>query len=200
MKLYLSIIGIAMLMISTVNILFDTAPWYYVVIAVIWCTALQFALDGAIAIIINKMPDRWFGTDHPFYRVTETEKRLYQKLKVRRWKDKVWELGGIGGFSKKDLTEPKDPQYFERFIIACNKGVLTHRLSYPIGFLAMLTLPNICSVTIALPVAIVNLYLNILPTMVLRYNTPKLKALLNRLKKKKGADTCSTCHNASVAN
>ena len=200
MKLYLSIIGIAMLMISAVNILFDTAPWYYVVIAVIWCTALQFALDGAIAIIINKMPDRWFGTDHPFYRVTETEKRLYQKLKVRRWKDKVWELGGIGGFSKKDLTEPKDPQYFERFIIACNKGVLTHRLSYPIGFLAMLTLPNICSVTIALPVAIVNLYLNILPTMVLRYNTPKLKALLNRLKKKKGADTCSTCHNASVAN
>ena len=200
MKLYLSIIGIAMLMISAVNILFDTAPWYYVVIAVIWCTALQFALDGAIAIIINKMPDRWFGTDHPFYRVTETEKRLYQKLKVRRWKDKVWELGGIGGFSKKDLTEPKDPQYFERFIIACNKGVLTHRLSYPIGFLAMLTLPNICSVTIALPVAIVNLYLNILPTMVLRYNTPKLKALLNRLKRKKGADTCSTCHNASVAN
>ena len=80
MKLYLSIIGIAMLMISAVNILFDTAPWYYVVIAVIWCTALQFALDGAIAIIINKMPDRWFGTDHPFYRVTETEKRLYQKL------------------------------------------------------------------------------------------------------------------------
>ena len=191
MKLYLSIIGIAMLMISAVNILFDTAPWYYVVIAVIWCTALQFALDGAIAIIINKMPDRWFGTDHPFYRVTETEKRLYQKLKVRRWKDKVWELGGIGGFSKKDLTEPKDPQYFERFIIACNKGVLTHRLSYPIGFLAMLTLPNICSVTIALPVAIVNLYLNILPTMVLRYNTPKLKALLNRLKRKKGADTNS---------
>ena len=191
MKLYLSIIGIAMLMISAVNILFDTAPWYYVVIAVIWCTALQFALDGAIAIIINKMPDRWFGTDHPFYRVTETEKRLYQKLKVRRWKDKVWELGGIGGFSKKNLTEPKDPQYFERFIIACNKGVLTHRLSYPIGFLAMLTLPNICSVTIALPVAIVNLYLNILPTMVLRYNTPKLKALLNRLKRKKGADTNS---------
>ena len=74
----------------------------------------------------------------------------------------------------------------ERFIIECNKGVLTHRLSYPIGFLAMLTLPNICAITIALPVAVVNLFLNILPTLALRYNTPKLKAMLKRLRRKQG--------------
>ncbi len=174
-----------MLIISAANILFDTAPWYYVVIAVVWCTALQFALDGVIAIIINKTPDRWFGAENSFFRVTETEKRLYQKLRVRRWKDKVWELGGLGGFSKKNLRQPNDPQHIEKFIIACNKGVVTHRLSYPIGFLAMLTLGNLCSLTIALPVALVNLYLNILPTIVLRYNTPKLQMILSRLKKRK---------------
>lgn len=48
----------------------------------------------------------------------------------------------------------------------------------------MLTLPNRCAFTIALPVAMVNLYLHILPTIVLRYNTPKLQALLKRLEKK----------------
>ena len=94
MKLYLSIIGIAMAVISTVNIVFETAPWYYVIIAVIFCTALQFALDGLIAILINKMPDAWFGVNNRLYRVSEWERELYKKLKVRRWKDKVWELGG----------------------------------------------------------------------------------------------------------
>ena len=48
----------------------------------------------------------------------------------------------------------------------------------------MLTLPNICSLTIALPVAIVNLFLNILPTIVLRYNTPMLHTVLERLKRR----------------
>ena len=115
--------------------------------------------------------------------MSEAEKRLYKKLKVRRWKDKVWELGGLGGFSKKKLKEPDRPEYIEKFIIECNKGVLTHRLSYPIGFLAMLTLPNLCSLTVALPVAIVNLFLNVLPTLALRYNTPKLKAMLKRLQR-----------------
>lgn len=184
MKLYLLIIGISMFVISVFNIIFETASWYYVVIAVIWCTGLQFAFDGIIAIVINKMPDSWFGVDNPLYRVSQKERQLYKKLRVRDWKDKVWELGHLGGFSKKILREPDNPAYIEKFIVECNKGVLTHRLSYPVGFLAMITIAGSCAFTIALPVATVNLFLNILPTLALRYNTPMLKAILVRLRKK----------------
>lgn len=184
MALYFTVIGIAMAIISVVNIACQTASWYYIVIATVWCTALQFAIDISIAGIIKAMPDRWFGVDNPHYLVTDRERKFYGKLKVRYWKDYVWELGGIGGFSKKALKEPDNPKYIEKFIIECNKGVLTHRLSYPAGFLAMLTLPNICSLTIALPVSVVNLFLNILPTLALRYNTPMLKAVLTRMKRK----------------
>ncbi len=189
MKLYLSVIGIAVLIISVFNIVFCTTPWYTVIILVTVCTALQFALDGLIAIIINKLPDRFFAVDNPSYNVSEVEKKLYKKLKVRKWKDKVWELGGLGGFSKKSLKDPGNAEYIEKFIVECNKGVLTHRLSYPIGFLPMLFMPNICAVYIALPVAIVNLFLNILPTLVLRYNTPKLQAVLKRMKRRSKTET-----------
>lgn len=177
MKLYLSVIGIAMLIIAAINIVFNTATWYNIIILVVVCTALQFALDGLIAIIINKLPDKFFGVNNPLYNVSEAEKNLYKKLKVRNWKDKVWELGGLGGFSKKNLANPNSPEYIEKFIIECNKGVLTHRLSYPIGFLPMLFIPSICAFSIAFPVAVVNLFLNILPTLALRYNTPKLKRM-----------------------
>lgn len=185
MKMYLSIIGAAAAVIAAVNIAVGTASWYYVIISVIWCIALQFLFDGGLAIIIKLTPDRWYGIDKPCFNVSEREKELYKRLNVRRWKDKVWELGGIGGFSKKSLVEPDNPEYIEKFIIECNKGVVTHRLSYPAGFLAMLTMFNVCSFTVALPVAIVNLYLNILPTLVLRYNTPKLKLVLERLRRKR---------------
>jgi len=184
MKLYLSIIGMAMLVISAINIALHTATWCYIVLAVLICTAAQFALDGLIAIIINKLPDRWFGVDNPLYNVSETEKKLYQKWKVRAWKGKVWELGGLGGFSKKSLAKPNSPAYIEKFIIECNKGVLTHRLSYFIGFLPMLFMFNVCAFSVALPIAVVNLFLNILPVVVLRHNTPKLKIMLQRMKQK----------------
>ena len=116
MKLYLSVIGVAVATISTVNAILGVAPWHYAVIATVFCTALQFALDGLIAIVINKMPDGWFGVDNALYRVSDRERVLYKKLKVRCWKDKVWELGGLGGFSKKALREPNNPAYIEKFI------------------------------------------------------------------------------------
>lgn len=184
MKMYLSIIGFAMLVISVFNIVFSTASWYNIIMLVIICTALQFALDGSIALIINKLPDKLFAVNNPLYKVSEAEKNFYKKIKVKNWKDKIWELGGLGGFSKKTLANPDSPEYIEKFIIECNKGVLTHRLSYPAGFLPMLFIQNICALTIALPVAIVNLFLNILPTLALRYNTPKLQAMLKKMKSK----------------
>ena len=104
MKLYLSVIGVAMAIVSAFNIAFGVASWYYVIIATVWCTALQFALDGGLAIIINKLPDRWFGIENRLYNVSEREKKLYRILKVRKWKDSVWELGGLGGFSKKHFS------------------------------------------------------------------------------------------------
>ena len=184
MKLYLSVIGIAVFVISALNVALGAAEWYYILAAVALCTAMQFALDGIIALAINKMPDGWFGADNPLYTVSEAEKKFYKKIRVRLWKDRIWELGGLGGFSKKTLLEPGSPEYIEKFIIECNKGVLTHRLSYPVGFLAMLALPGACAFTVALPIALVNLVLNVMPTLALRYNTPMLQALLKRLKKK----------------
>ena len=189
MKLYFTTIGIAMALISAVNIAFETVPWYYILTMVAWCTALQFILDGAVALLVRLTPDRLYGIDNPLFHITRWEREMYKRLRVRLWKDKVWELGGIGGFSKKSMTSTNDPEYVKKFIIECNRGVTTHRLSYPIGFVAMLTLDGACVFTVALPVALVNLYLNILPTLVLRYNTPMLKSLYERLLKKSTATT-----------
>ena len=191
MKLYFTTIGIAMAFISAVNIAFETAPWYYILTAVVWCTALQFTLDGAVAFTVRMTPDRLYGIDNPLFHITEWEKELYKRLRVRSWKDKVWELGGLGGFSKKSMASTNDPEYIKKFIVECNRGVATHRLSYPVGFVAMLTLKGTCVFAVALPVALVNLYLNILPTLVLRYNTPKLKTLYERLLKKNGTVSVS---------
>ena len=184
MKLYLSIIGVAMAIIAGVNIACGVASPLYAVVAVVWCVVLQIALDSLAALAVRLTPDRLYPADSPRYRVTEREKKVYLKLGVRVWKDRVPDLGGIGGFSKKRLQAPDDPAYIEKFVIECHKGVLTHRLCYPLGLLVMLTLPNLCAFTIGLPVAIINLILNALPTMALRYNTPMLLGMLKRMRRK----------------
>ena len=184
MKLYLLIIGVAMAMIAGVNIACGVASPLYAAVAVVFCVVLQIALDALAALAIRLTPDRLYPAESPRYRVSPWEKKLYLKLGVRVWKDHIPDLGGIGGFSKKRLQSPDDPAYIEKYIIECHKGVLTHRLCYPLGLLVMLTLPNLCAFTIGLPVAVINLILNALPTMALRYNTPMLLGMLKRMRRK----------------
>ena len=183
MVLYFSLIFFFMALISLINILCSVASWYYVIIAVVWCTAFQFLTDGLGAMLVHKLPDRWFSVDNAHFTVSKRAVRFYEKLGVRKWKDKVWELGGMGGFSKNKIAEPNNPEYFEQFIIECNKGVVNHRISYFTGFLDVFILPFSYALSIAVPVAVVNALLNMLPTIILRYNVPKLTAVRNRLLK-----------------
>ena len=184
MKLYLFIIGVAMAVIAGINMACGVASPLYAAVAVVFCVVLQIGLDGVAALAVRLTPDRLYPAESPRYRVRPWEKTLYLRLGVRRWKDHIPDLGGIGGFSKRRLAEPDNPAYVEKYVIECHKGVLTHRLCYPLGLLVMLTLPNLCALTIALPVGIINLILNALPTVALRYNTPMLLGMLKRMRRK----------------
>lgn len=185
MAFYLAVMTVGTVLIACVNIIFSLAPsWYYAVVASVFSTLLAFLLDALVALLVHLVPNRIFRADSARYHVSEREARFYERLGVKRWKDKVWELGGMGGFSKKNLNAPLSVSYVERFLIESHKGVLTHRISYFAGFLTMPALAGACAYTIAFPVALVNLYLNILPTIVLRYNTPRLLSLYGRLKRK----------------
>lgn len=188
MILYLSTIFIAMFIVALLNILLGTPVFgysmWYVILAVIFSTIFEILVDGIFAIIVNLLPNKWFGVDNKYYHVSKREQKFYEKLKIRKWKDKVLELGALGGFRKNKLKDPNDPAYIETFIIESNKGVLTHRIAYVVGFANIFLLPLKYALVISLPIALVNLVLNILPTMVLRYNTPKLHAVYKRLRQK----------------
>jgi len=187
MLLYFSIIIPAVILISLINIFLGTSIWglspWFSIVAVLVTTIFQFVIDGIFAFIINKLPNKWFAMDKKCFRVSDRSRKFYEKLKIRKWKDKVWELGGLGGFRKNKLSNPKNSAYIERFIIESNKGIVTHRIGYFVGFLGIFLFPLKYSWLIGIPVAIVNLILNILPTMILRYNIPKLTILHTRLKR-----------------
>ena len=179
MVMYLTIIIIANILVIGANLLFGLEYFGYsplfVIIATIVTTIFQFAIDGLFAIIVNKMPNKYFAVDNKNFAVSKKTQIFYEKLGIKKWKDKVWELGGLGGFRKNKLSDPNNPAYLEKFIIESHKGIVTHRIGYFAGFLGIFLIPLKYAIVIGLPIAMVNLFLNILPTMILKYNRPKLQ-------------------------
>ena len=137
------------------------------------------AIDGVVAFVIRRLPEKWFAPEAKFFSVGKREREVYRRLGVNRWKKYVPELGCFTGFHKDKIYEPTSSEYIGRFLLESNYGALGHILGSLLGALILL-IPRVNSLAIALPVILVNFILSNLPTMILRYNTPPLRRLYRR--------------------
>lgn len=183
MVLLLWIVIPAVVLICCVDVIFvapamSVSPWFFVVMVVV-STIYQVFIDGIFAFLCNHIPVKWLKNKR-FFEVSKKEQKFYEKLGIRAWKDKVIELGGMGGFSKSKIDDPNSPEYIERFLIESYKGEVDHITGMIAGFSVIFILPLKYAWFIGVPVAIVNVFVNMMSTMILRYNTPKLKTLHKR--------------------
>ncbi len=152
----------------------------YAILMPLISTVAVIAVDGIAAFIIRRLPERWFSIDSSFSSVSKKECELYTKLGVRKWREKIPELGLFTGFHKNHVAEPGSNEYIKRYILEANYGAVIHFVSIPLGFLIIFLCPLGHAFYFGIPVALVNAVLNLLPAMILRYNIPKLISLYRR--------------------
>ena len=172
-----------MIIIIVFNCLFGGYAFDYSVLWVILTTMLmvigEIAIQALFAGIIHSLPSKWFD-GKKFFEVSRKERKFYEKLKIKSWKDKVFELGALGGFRKNKIKDPNSPEYLKEFIIESNKGVIVHITGMIAGCAIMFVLPFKYILRITLWVYLVGVFLSLLPTFILRYNIPKLQIAYER--------------------
>ena len=199
MLLYIIIIIVGMVATATLNIFFNPLyhdKWWLYIVFTLMFTVAAFIVDALVAIIVRKMPEKWFLKDRLLFRTGEKELKFYTFLKVQKWKDVIPELGSFTGFHKNKVANPFDNEYIARFILEARYGVAIHLFSVPASFLIILIdwrmylgQSNLW-LTIGLPVAIINAILIVLPAFILKYNLPRLTRIYNNnieLQKRKEA-------------
>lgn len=184
--LYLTVIAVSILLTTAANLAFSlphTAPEALIMLLNVTLSAASaFAIDGILAIIIRRLtPEKWYSHDIPLFKVSKKERDLYNKMKIKHWKDYIPELGGFTSFHKDRLGDMNDEKHLSRFILEANFGVVIHAVNAFLGFLVML-LPFSSSPSIWIPVFAVNFILSILPIFVLRYVSYTLQRLYERTK------------------
>ena len=143
------------------------------------------AWDGLMAFLIRRaLPMSWFSPGKKIFNVSKKEKKFYQSIKIKSWKDKIPELGGFTSFHKNELSSSNDVEYLKRFIIESNYGVIIHVENALLGFMIFL-IPMCSAPSIWIPIFAVNLVLSMLPVFVLRYVTHTLNRLYEKQIKSK---------------
>lgn len=149
----------------------------FVVLGVILNVVAVIAADGITAFVIRwLLPEKWFGGDKVGFAAGKKEARFLEKTGIKKWKDKIPELGMFTAFRKNKISDPKNNEYVKRYILEANYGVAIHAASMFAGFVIIFLAPTY-KWCFGVPVAIVNVVYNGLSLAILRYNLPKLHRL-----------------------
>ena len=173
--IYATLILLCMSVILVVNAFLGADPLltlFYVSVL----TAAVIAVDGVIAFLLRRLPERLMPYGGRIFAVGKRELAFYRRIGLKHWKHIVPDLGLFTGFQKGTLAEPHDPTYTARYLLEAAYGIIIHAANIPFGFLILPIFPEV-ALTVALPVAAVNTVLSALPIFVLRSNFPALVRL-----------------------
>ncbi len=181
---YILIILISAILISVTNIIWfmpmlDMNAWQ-VILTTLFHIVAVIGVDAIFAFVIRRLPSKWFKKDNGIFKIFKWERKYYEKIGIKKWKDKVPEWGKLTSFSKSKLENPNDNEYVSRFLLECRYGEVIHLLGMILGFLIIFILDLKFCLNFAIPVAIVNAVLNYPSYAILRYNRPKLLVLFER--------------------
>ena len=185
MILYLLIIFACSLVIASTVALCTGESFLLLLGLIAIGVVFEILVDGLVATIARLMPAKFADHTKKVYQVSAKEKKFYEKLKIRMWKDKIPEIGHFTGFRKNKLAEPQSIEYVDRFLLESCYGELGHFFALFLGFTVLFLYPlSDVWFALAIPVAIVNFFLNLPSLLVLRYNSYKLVVLKKSLLKK----------------
>lgn len=184
MLLYISIIFISMVMIAAINIIF-TIPIYdfsvlYVIGAVVISAFAAFVVDAIVAYIIHKMPPKYYSPYKKIFQVGKFERKIYEFLGVKKWKDIIPEMGQLCDFKKNKLESTEDNEYLYKFLVETCYAETLHLLSGILGYCIIFIYPLKYALLFGVPIASVNFFLQILPVIIQRYLRPKLLKIYER--------------------
>lgn len=178
MILYLTIITVCVAILSTLLTFIYKANFLQALGFTALAVVVVILVDALVSTVARLLPKKCAQHDKKVFTVSAKEKKFYEKLKIRKWKDLVPEIGHFTGFRKNKIVDPKSVEYLDRFLLEACYGEIGHFFSVFLGFAILLLFPlTDMWFAISIPVAIINVFLNLPSLFILRYNSYKLEIL-----------------------
>ncbi|GGO00192.1 glycosyl-4,4'-diaponeurosporenoate acyltransferase CrtO family protein [Saccharibacillus kuerlensis] len=133
--------------------------------------------------LVRFLPKSWYEKNQWFFAERSFERKVYKRIGLDRWKDRLPECGKVWNFQKKNLNEDLTLSYADKFILETKYAEVGHLGMAVLGFACIWVNPSDYAL-MAFILAGVNVIVQIPFCLIQRYNRPRLLRLRSRLARK----------------
>lgn len=180
-RYYVSFLALSITLVSATNILIGM-PFWHTILFMFGGTVFLFAVEALVAWVLHAMPKKWFCWKKRIFKVSKFERKFLDKMQIKKWKDKVPEVGQVCDFKKNKINSFEE-KYLKTFLIETCYAEVIHIAMLLCGFLVLIFVPFAEFFNYSFWLILINALLNIPPILIQRYNRPKLELALIRAKR-----------------
>lgn len=178
MATYLFILFGGILLTIVANLIF-LGEALSVTVYTILTAVIIFCIDVVVAFILHKLPPKLYKADKFPYKTYAWERKVLEKLKIRKWKGVVPDMGQLCDF-KKSKVESNEIEYIDKFLVETCYAEAIHSTMIFTAIVVFFMLKGVYRWSIGIPCFMINLILNLPPTLIQRYTRPKLMMMKKR--------------------
>lgn len=185
--IYWLFVAISVFFVVAINLIFD---FKFETVLNFFITFLFLILPSIVVglILVNFIPKKWYRTDKKIYNERSYEKKLFNSIKIKSWKDYVPQLLKIDNINdaKKDNVDTKSAEYINFFISETCRSEFIH-LFYIFSELFVLIvlffIKTEWALKFGIAITIIWIIFHMMSVLIQRYNRPRLKIFLKRVEK-----------------
>ena len=148
--------------------------------------AYVLVMLGVVTLLMRIfVPRKVWNANKTFFGVSKNEIQFYNKLKIKSWKEQVPEMGCSSGFPKNHLKST-EKDYLWKFLQENCFAEVMHYVVAILGFTVLFFLQSY-DFYFAVPILIINVILNILPSIIQRYNRFRLFKIYKTIEKRESS-------------
>ncbi|HWK23816.1 MAG TPA: hypothetical protein VNS08_12365 [Ureibacillus sp.] len=146
-------------------------------------TSFWLILCFGFAFLVRYFPKSFYEKNQWFFKEYRFEKKIYKRIQVDKWKDKLPEWGSVFKFEKKNLNQNLSISYINTFILETKYAEIGHLGMAILGFACILVNPSDYAM-MAIICSTINFIIQIPFCLIQRYNRPRLNRIKLRLENK----------------
>lgn len=182
--LYFFVILIAMICVEamtiSVSLITGTISLTYAIIAPFFVNAYVLVMLGIVTLLMRIcIPKKFWNCNNKLFKVEKKELYFYNKIKIKKWKELVPEMGSTGGFAKRKIVS-LEAKYLWKFLKETCFAEFMHNCVGLLGF-TILFIMKPQDYYFTFPILIINLILHILPCLIQRYNRYRIKEVYDKV-------------------